>query len=114
MTKDLLELVGQQINEERRRRNRQLLSFVKGEIDLYNAEDLMRLVGSLNAAYDHIVASMAAEPNIYCVLKHLATAIILAGEVDGDAEAIYQAMSALTDGKIEPCEICKKENKEEE
>lgn len=106
MTKETLELVALDIQEERRRRNNQLLELVEGKIDIYNGEDLARLVGELNAAYNHCVASIAGDGNIYCLLKHISTAIVLAGEVDGDAEALYQILAAITDGKIEACKAC--------
>lgn len=106
MTKDLLELVALDIQEERRRRNNQLLDYVQGNTEIYNGEDLFRLVGELNAAYNHCVASLAGDGNIYCLLKHLATAVVLAGEVDGDAAAIYQIVAALTNNKVQPCKAC--------
>lgn len=109
MTKELLEVVALDIQEERRRRNNQLLSYVKGDEDIYNGEDLLRLVGELNAAYNHCVASIAGDGDIYCLLKHLATAITLAGEVDGDATAIYQIVATVTNDKIQPCKACKEE-----
>ena len=65
MTKELLELVALDIQSERRRRNNQLLAAVKGEEDIYNLEDLMRLVGTLEAAYNHCVASIAGDGDIY-------------------------------------------------
>lgn len=113
MNKDLLELVAVDIQEERRRRNNQLLQAVKGEIEIYNLEDLMRLVGDLEAAYNHCIASIAGDGDIYCLLKHIAYAIILAGEVDGDATALYQIMAAITEEKIQPCEACRQEESNE-
>lgn len=113
MNKDLLELVAVDIQEERRRRNNQLLQAVKGEIEIYNLEDLMRLVGNLEAAYNHCVASIAGDGDIYCLLKHIAYAIILAGEVDGDATALYQIMATITSDKIQPCVACKQEESNE-
>jgi hypothetical protein len=109
MTKELLEVVALDIQAERRRRNNQLLQAVNGELDIYNLEDLMRLVGELNAAYNHTVASIAGDGDIYCLLKHLATSVVLAGEVDGDATAIYQIIATLTEDKIQPCKACKQE-----
>lgn len=109
MNKDLLELVAADIQEERRRRNNQLLQAVRGEIEIYNLEDLMRLVGDLEAAYNHCIASIAGDGDIYCLLKHIAYAIILAGEVDGDATSLYQIMAAITGDKIQPCAACKQE-----
>ena len=112
MTKELLEVVALDIQEERRRRNNQLLQAVKGEFDIYNLEDLMRLVGTLEAAYNHCVASIAGDGDIYCLLKHMAYAIILAGEVDGDATSLYQIMASITDDKIQPCVACKQEEQD--
>lgn len=109
MTKELLELVALDIQEERRRRNNQLLDLVEGRAEVYNGEDLMRLVGELNAAYNHCVASIAGDGNIYCLLKHISTAIILAGEVDGDAAALYQIMASISGDKIQPCLACKQD-----
>lgn len=112
MTKELLEVVALDIQAERRRRNNQLLSYIKGEEDIYNGEDLMRLVGELNAAYNHCVASIAGDNDIYCLLKHLSTSVVLAGEVDGDATAIYQIIATLTNDKVQPCKACKDEEKD--
>lgn len=109
MTKETLELVALDIQAERRRRNNQLLQAVQGELDVYNLEDLMRLVGTLEAAYNHCIASIAGDGDIFCLLKHIAYAIILAGEVDGDAASLYQIMAVITDEKIQPCAACKGE-----
>ena len=109
MTKETLELVALDIQTERRRRNNQLLDYVEGRAEVYNGEDLARLVGELNAAYNHCVASIAGDGNIYCLLKHLSTAIVLAGEVDGDAAAIYQIMAVISEDKIQPCSACRQD-----
>lgn len=109
MNETILELVSQQINDERRRRNNQLLSAVKGDVEIYNLEDLMRLVGELQCAYNHCIASIAGDGDIYCILKHLSSAVILSAEVDGDAKEIYQILAAVTDSKIQPCSACKQE-----
>lgn len=106
MTKELLEVVALDIQAERRRRNKQLEDFVDGKIEIYNSEDAMRLLGTLEAAYNHCVASIAGDGNIYCLLKHLSYAVILAGEVDGDAKAIYDIISTITGGKIAACKAC--------
>ena len=112
MTKELFELIALEIQEERRRRNNQLLQAVKGELEIYNLEDLMRLVGTLEAAYNHCLASIAGDGDIYCLLKHVAYAIILAGEVDGDVTSLYQIMASITGEKIQPCGACKGEEDE--
>lgn len=109
MTKETLELVALDIQTERRRRNNQLLQAVQGELNIYNLEDLMRLVGTLEAAYNHCIASIAGDGDIFCLLKHIAYAIILAGEVDGGAASLYQIMAVITDEKIQPCAACRQE-----
>lgn len=109
MTKETLELVALDIQTERRRRNAQLLDYVEGRAEVYNGEDLARLTGELNAAYNHCVASIAGDGNIYCLLKHISTAIVLAGEVDGDAAALYQIMSVISNQKIQPCSACRQD-----
>lgn len=114
MTKEALELVALDIQIERRRRNNQLLQAVQGELDIYNLEDLMRLVGTLEAAYNHCIASIAGDGDIFCLLKHIAYAIILAGEVDGDAASLYQIMAVITDEKIQPCAACRQEETTDE
>lgn len=105
-TKELLEVVALDIQEERRRRNKQLLDAVEGRAEIYNLEDLARLTGTLEAAYNHCIASIAGDGDIYCLLKHLSYAIILSAEVDGDAAGVYQIISALTNGKIAACQAC--------
>lgn len=69
----------------------------------------MRLVGELQCAYNHCVASLAGDGDIYCLLKHLSSAVILSAEVDGDSTEIYRILSAITNGAIEPCQACKNE-----
>lgn len=114
MTKELLEVVALDIQEERRRRNKQLLDVVEGRTEIYNIEDLARLVGTLEAAYNHCVASMAGDGDIYCLLKHLSYAIILSAEVDGDSKAVYDIISAITEGKVAACQACWQDAKMEE
>lgn len=66
----------------------------------------MRLVGELEAAYNHCVASIAGDGDIYCLLKHLSYAVILSAEVDGDAKAVYEILATVTNGKIVACQAC--------
>ena len=98
------------LREERRKYNNLLQSYVKGETQEYNAEDLMRLVGTLEAAYNHALASIASDGDIYCLLKHVSYAIILVGELDSpDVEKLYDVIAIITDGKIEACMSCHRE-----
>ena len=105
------------IREERRYYNNKLQDVVEGT-DEYNSEDLMRLVGTLEAAYNHALASLDSDQDIYCLLKHMSYAIILAGELEiseGDVGRLYDIMTIISNGRIEPCESCRREeNKAEE
>lgn len=104
------------LREERRKYNNRLHDVVtkSGETE-YNLEDLARLVGTLEAAYNHALASLAADGDIYCLLKHISYAIILVGELDSpDVESLYDILAVVTNGKIEPCSSCKREEKEDE
>ena len=93
------------IREERRKYNNLLKEVVEGREE-YNSEDLMRLVGTLEAAYNHALASIASDGDIYCLLKHISYAIILAGELQ---EPLYTIMTIITNGRIEPCQSCRRE-----
>lgn len=107
LTKENLEGIDNLIQTLRRRRNQQLIDAVNGKIYIYNLEDLMRLVGELNASHNHIVSALASdEPNLYCLFKHLPTAYTLSGEVDGDCKEIMDIIEALTEGKIKACQAC--------
>lgn len=105
-----LKTVMLQLRELRRRYNEQLKSAAEGTLTNYNGEDLARLVGTLEAAYNHCLASLASDGDIYCLLKHISYAIILAGEMDiPDTEELYEIMTIISDGRIEPCSSCRRE-----
>ena len=94
-----LKTAAELIREERRKYNNLLRDVVDGKATEYNAEDLMRLVGTLEAAYNH------------------AYAIILVGELDNAVfSPLYVILAIITNGKVEPCASCKREedNKEGE
>lgn len=95
------------VQDERRRYNKMLDDYIAGKVDVYNAEDLWKICGELNATYNHICSMLASEHlNIYCCLKHLATAYVLANEVDGDCQNIMNIVELITDGKIKACQSC--------
>ena len=97
------------IRDERRKYNNLLKEVVEGREE-YNSEDLMRLVGTLEAAYNHALASIASDGDIYCLLKHISYAIILAGELqEADVEPLYTIMTIISNGRIEPCAACHRE-----
>lgn len=105
-----LKTAAEMIRIERRKYNNLLESVVSGETAEYNSEDLMRLVGTLEAAYNHALASIASDGDIYCLLKHISYAIILVGELDApEVEPLYDILAVITDGRIEPCEACKQD-----
>lgn len=101
MNKTTLELVSVNIAEE--------ISKYANALIKTKDRKLVRLVGTLEAAYNHCIASIAGDGDIFCLLKHIAYAIILAGEVDGDAASLYQIMAVITDEKIQPCAACRLE-----
>ncbi len=97
MTKELLEVVALDIQVERRRRNNQLLEAVNGETEIYNLEDLMRGVGSLNYAYNLVVALKRKwDDELYkSLLVQLAYSVVLLAEVDGDASAVLDIIDKI-------------------
>lgn len=109
--KDRLMAAAEMIRTERRKYNRLLNDIVTGKQTANdNTEDIMRLVGTLEAAYNHCLASIAADADVYCLIKHLSYAIILAGEMDApDVEALYDILAVVSNGRIEACMACKQD-----
>lgn len=98
------------LRTERRKYNNLLKDVAEGRAEEYNGEDLVRLVGTLEAAYNHTLASLAADGDIYCLLKHISYSIILVGELDHpDPEPLYTILAVLTEGRVEPCGSCRRE-----
>ena len=109
---DRLKTAAEMIREERRKYNNLLQEVIAGKEE-YNSEDLMRLVGTLEAAYNHALSSIAADGDIYCLLKHISYAIILVGELEKpDVEPLYDIMAVISNGRIEPCSSCRREEEE--
>lgn len=108
--KNQLLTVVSKLRDLRRHYNNILKDVAEGGVKEYNGEDLVRLVGTLEAAYNHALVSIASDGDIYCLLKHISYAIILAGEMDSpDVEDLYEIMTVISDGRIEPCSSCKRE-----
>lgn len=104
-----LKTVSEMLREERRKYNNLLKEVVEGKAE-YNSEDLMRLVGTLEAAYNHCLASIASDGDIYCLLKHLSYAIILVGELESpNVEPLYDMIAIVTNGRVEACAACHRE-----
>lgn len=104
-----IDMIADSIQMVRRWRNNQLVSAVYGDISIYNLEDLVRLVGNLNAAYEHICSAKATDdPSraMFCVYKHLSTALVQSEEVDGNNTAIHDILSLMSGGKITACSAC--------
>lgn len=105
----LIAVIGQ-VRAIRRKYNNMLNDVINGTAEEYNGEDLARLVGTLEALYNHLLVSVASDGDLYCAGKHLSYAIILAGEMDSpDVEGLYEIMTIISDGHIEPCSSCKRE-----
>lgn len=111
---DQLKTVLIKLRDLRRRYNNILNDVATDKGTEYNGEDLVRLVGTLEAAYNHCLVSMTSDGDIYCLLKHVSYAIILAGEMDvPEVEELYEIMTIISDGRIEPCSSCKREEKDD-
>lgn len=109
-----LKTVVELIRAERRKYNNLLKKVVEGAKE-YNSEDLMRLVGTLEAAYNHALAALASDGDDYCLLKHIPYAIILAGELEKpDLEPLYNILAIITNGTVEPCQSCKQEERSQD
>lgn len=105
-----LKTVAEMLRDERRKYNNILKKVADGEIEEYNGEDLVRLVGTLEAAYNHCLVSIASDGDIFCISKHVSYAIILAGELqEADVEPLYTIMTIITNARIEPCSACHRE-----
>lgn len=106
-----LQTVAELLRSERRKYNNLLKEVVEGKEE-YNSEDLMRLVGTLEAAYNHALASLVSDGDVYCLLKHASYALILAGELEEpDLEPLYEIITIISNGKIEPCASCRREER---
>lgn len=104
--------VVEKIRSLRRYYNNLLNTVIDGNASEYNTEDLARLVGTLEAAYNHALASLAGDGDIYCLLKHLCYALILIGEMDApDVTEVYDILTTITGGIIEPCKACQDDAK---
>lgn len=109
---DKLILAAKEVQKIRREYTKTLEIVIQEDItDVLAVEDLIRLVGTLEAAYNHLLSAAAGDGDLYCVYKHLSYALILAGEVGSTVGPIYNILSILTDGKIEPCSACKEDKK---
>lgn len=98
------------VRGERRKYNNLFKAVVNGQGTEYNLEDLGRLIGELECAYNHILAALASDGDMYCVYKHLWCAVVLAGELDNpDVEALYDILSIVSDGKVSACMACARE-----
>lgn len=109
-----MEEVIRKLQTYRRRVNNDLVDFVSGEKEILNSEDLVRLVGNLNSAYQHLVSGVSTnniDGALFCTYKHLATALIQAEEVYGDNAQIYEIISLMSDGKITACSACADDSK---
>lgn len=77
-----------------------------------NLEDLVRVVGNMNAAFEHAKAMQTLDDpddrkmGLFCLLKHLATALVQIEEVGLSTRMIYQIIKAVSGGRIKACGAC--------
>lgn len=109
MNRDDIKRIAESVQQVRRHRNNQLIDSINGALEVYNLEDLVRLVGNLNATYQHLCSALTVEDSeraLFCVYKHLATALVQSEEVDGNTTAIYDILGELSNNKIQACGAC--------
>jgi len=105
-------------NEARRTANTSLYKYTQGEEELYNPEDLKRLVGQLECLHDHLVTSILSDYDTYCALKHLSAAQELLTELtDWEhweivGKQLWGIMGYISNNTIRPCSSCKEDRKE--
>lgn len=108
LTDEQIDGIAELVQTIRRQRNHDLMTALNGDKYIYNLEDAGKLIGELNALYNHLCSIKASdEVNIYCALKHAFTAYVLSNEVDGNCKEIMDIIEALTDGQIKACQSCK-------
>lgn len=77
-----------------------------------NLEDLVRAVGNMNAAYEHAKAMQILDDvdeyriGLFCLMKHLATALVQIEEVGLSTRMIYQIIKEVSGGRIKACGAC--------
>ena len=116
MDRDRIITIAANVQDIRRFRNNQLIDAVNGVQEIYNLEDLVRLVGNLNATYQHLCSALTVEDSeraLFCVYKHLATALVQSEEVDGNTVAIYDILGELSNNKIQACGACDTDKEEQ-
>ena len=77
-----------------------------------NLEDLVRVVGNMNAAFEHAKAIQTLDSafdrkmGLFCLLKHLATALVQIEEVGLSTRMIYKIINEVSGGRIKACGAC--------
>ena len=77
-----------------------------------NPEDLVRAVGNMNAAYEHAKSMQTLDnandykTGLFCLMKHLATALVQIEEVGLSTRMIYQIIKEVSGGRIKACGAC--------
>lgn len=77
-----------------------------------NPEDLVRAVGNMNAAYEHAKSMQTLDSadeyktGLFCLMKHLATALVQIEEVGLSTRMIYQIIREASNGRIKACGAC--------
>lgn len=77
-----------------------------------NPEDLVRAVGNMNAAYEHAKSMQTLDnandykTGLFCLMKHLATALVQIEEVGLSTRMIYEIIKEVSGGRIKACGAC--------
>lgn len=106
-----LKTAAEKTRELRRYYNNILVSVVEGNRKEYNIGDLARLVGELECLYMHLLEWVSSEDSaLLCCLKHATCALVLMGEMDEpDLEPIYVILALISNGVIQTCQSCARE-----
>lgn len=102
------------IQTYRRACNSHLQALILAKEDIPNLEDLVRLVGNLNCAVEHLSIAVDAKTQssaLFCVLKHLSTALILATEVYETSSEVAEMIGLVSNGLYKTCMDCENDKK---
>lgn len=111
--KEISDSLKSHIQDYRRMVNSYVLSHIERSEPLSNGEDAIRLIGNLNAALEHLANSSDSD-SLFCVLKHLSTAMIQATEVFEKSDEVSTMIGILTNNLILPCSSCKEDREKGE
>ncbi len=97
---------------ERRRINTLVDRADKGEIEVYNREDLGSYLGQMVAIEVHLQRVEGGGDGNFCLEKHIEAAIVFCLECNEDPKPLFSIREILTDGKVKACQQCEYEKQE--